>query len=73
MSQATIHSLFANVLLGVFHLIEFTESKTASVISSVWVVNDNRCCYPTKWAPGKVAQSARRYVKPHNDWEVFDI
>jgi hypothetical protein len=66
MSKATIHSLLANLLLGVIHLIKFTESKTVSIISSVWVVNGNRCCHLTKLALGKEAQSARKHVQPHD-------
>lgn len=62
-----------NAFTGVFHLIEFTESKTAAVISSAWVFDDNKCCYPSSWDPSKVAQFAKRHTQPKSDWEVFDI
>lgn len=58
---------------GVFHLVEFTETKTVAVISSSWLVNNDKCCYSTSLDASKIAQLARRHVSPAVEWEIFDI
>lgn len=57
----------------VFHLVEFTETKTVAVISSSWLVGHNKCCYSTSLDASKVAQLARRHVSPAAEWEIFVI
>lgn len=58
---------------GVFHLVEFTDTKTVDVISSSWLVGNNKCCYSTSLDSSKVAQLARRHVPPAIEWQIFDI
>lgn len=61
------------VFVGVFHVIEFTESKTAAVVSSVWMFGNTRCCYP-KWKDdAKIINATKRHMPPQIDWEVFDV
>jgi hypothetical protein len=59
-------------LVGVFHLVEFTESETAAVISSEWMIDGDTCCYP-KWHENKVKLAAKKHVCPGENWELFSV
>ena len=64
---------FAGIISEVFLLVEFTESKTVDVITSAWLVDRDKCCYPGSWSTTKVAHEAKRHSQPGNEWEIYDI
>lgn len=79
-ASAELHHFILNgsncfcVLLfsGVFHLVEFTDSKTAAVVSSEWMIGKESCCYP-KWQDKKVKLAALKHVIPEDSWEIFSV
>lgn len=60
------------VITESFHLIEFMASQTVSVISSLWTLGSNKCCYP-KWEAKKVAIAAKNHMEPECEWQVFEM
>jgi UDP-glucose 4-epimerase len=63
------------LVLEVYHVVEFIQSKTACVVSSAWMIGSNKCAYPPKsyGSTKKVNESALNHLRPQDNWEVFDV
>lgn len=66
-------TLLFSYFVGLFHLIEFTQSKTAAVVTSEWMIGKTKCCYPVHFSDSKVISSVRKHLRPCDQWEVFDV
>lgn len=56
-----------------FHLIEFTKSKTAAVVTSEWMFGKTKCSYPSHFSDSKVISSVKKHLRPCDKWELFDV
>jgi hypothetical protein len=65
--------MITELLFVVFHLVEFIQSKTAAVVSSVWMLGNQKCCYPVNYSDSKVISAVKKQIQPNSQWEVFDV
>ena len=63
------------LFIEVYHVVEFTQTNTVSVVSSLWMLGSDKCCYPPKSYGNnkKVNKSARMHVGPEDNWDVYDV
>jgi hypothetical protein len=62
-------------LSGYFHLVEFIVGRSTFVISSEWMLGNDKCCWPSKWKhkPSKVQEAVKSHCKPGKNWQIYDV
>jgi hypothetical protein len=53
--------------------VEFTASKTVSVVPDTWLVRDGKCAWPSYKKQQSIDAAVQERRNPGDDWTTYDV